>query len=127
VVLAIDAKRKGYGYEVFSHSATRPTGLDAVQWAKDAERRGAGELLVTSIDRDGTKKGYDLELLRRITASVNLPVVASGGAGRLEHFLEAFRDAGCDAALAASLFHYREFTVGQVKDYLGANGVVVRP
>jgi imidazole glycerol-phosphate synthase subunit HisF len=127
VVLAMDAKRTPGGYEVFSHSATRPTRLGAVQWAKKAESLGAGELLVTSIDRDGTKKGFDVDLLRRITKSVNIPVVASGGAGKLEHFLEAFRDAGCDAALAASLFHYRELTVGQVKDYLGANGVVVRP
>lgn len=127
VVLAIDAKRSADGYEVYSHSATRPTGLDALEWASEAERLGAGELLVTSIDRDGTKKGYDLELLRGITSRVNLPVVASGGAGTLGHFLEAFRDAGCDAALAASLFHYGELTVGQVKDYLGANGVVVRP
>jgi len=127
VVLAIDVKRTGDGYEVFSHSATRPTGLKAIEWAKEAERLGAGELLVTSIDRDGTKKGYDVGLLREITSSVNLPVVASGGAGKLEHFLEAFRYAGCDAALAASLFHYGELTVRQVKDYLGANGVVVRP
>ncbi len=127
VVLAIDARRTGEGFEVFSHSATRATGLRAADWAEEAERRGAGELLVTSIDRDGTKRGYDVELLRAITSSVNLPVVASGGAGRLEHFLEAFRDGGCDAALAASLFHFRELTVSQVKDYLGANGVLVRP
>ncbi len=127
VVLAIDVKSTDRGYEVFSHSATRPTGLSAGEWAKRAEGLGAGELLVTSIDRDGTKKGYDVRLLREITASVNIPVVASGGAGKLEHFLEAFRDAGCDAALAASLFHYRELTVGQVKDYLRGKNVVVRP
>ena len=84
-------------------------------------------MLVTSIDRDGTKEGYDLELLRAITSRVNVPVVASGGAGTLKHFLEALREAKCDAALAASLFHYRELTVEQVKDYLGANGVTVRP
>ncbi len=127
VVLAIDAKKTNHGYEVFSHSATRSTGLGAVEWAKRGAELGAGELLVTSIDRDGTKMGYDLGLLGVITSSVNVPVVASGGAGRLEHFLEAFRDAGCDAALAASLFHYGELTVGEVKDYLRANGVVVRP
>ena len=128
VVLAIDVRKTPDGlYEVFSHSATRPTRLMATDWAKKAEELGAGELLVTSIDRDGTKKGYDVELLRKVTSSVNIPVVASGGAGRLEHFLAAFRDAGCDAALAASLFHYRELTVGEVKDYLGENGVVVRP
>ena len=127
VVLAIDARRRGDVYQVFSHSATRSTGLDAVEWAKRGAALGAGELLVTSIDRDGTKKGYDVELLRAVSSSVNVPVVASGGAGMLEHFLEAFRDGGCDAALAASLFHYGELTVGGVKDYLRANGVVVRP
>ncbi|MGA2664071.1 MAG: imidazole glycerol phosphate synthase subunit HisF [Nitrososphaerales archaeon] len=128
VVLAIDArKRRGGGYEVFSHSATRPTGLEAAEWARRGEALGAGELLVTSIDRDGTRRGYDVGLLRAVTSSVNVPVVASGGAGKLAHFLEAFREGGCDAALAASLFHYREMTVGEVKDYLGAHGVLVRP
>jgi len=127
VVVAIDVRKTDGGYEVFSHAATRSTGLRAADWAREAERRGAGELLVTSIDRDGTKRGYDTGLLREITSSVNIPVVASGGAGKLDHFLEVFRDAGCDAALAASLFHYRELTVGQVKDYLMENGVVVRP
>jgi cyclase len=127
VVLAIDAKRTRGGYEVFSRSATKATGLQAVEWAERGAGLGAGELLVTSIDRDGTKRGYDVGLLRAITSAVNVPVVASGGAGTVGHFLEAFRDGGCDAALAASLFHYRELTVGQVKDYLRANGVVVRP
>ncbi|MDA4134825.1 MAG: imidazole glycerol phosphate synthase subunit HisF [Thaumarchaeota archaeon] len=127
VVLAIDVRSTERGYEVFSHSATRATGLMAGEWAKRAEGLGVGELLVTSIDRDGTKRGYDIGLLREITSRVNVPVVASGGAGRLEHFLEAFRDGGCDAALAASLFHYRELTVGQVKDYLRVRNVVVRP
>lgn len=128
VVLAIDAKTSGGGrYEVFSHSATRPASLDAVEWARRAERLGAGELLVTSIDMDGTKMGYDLELLKRITSSVKLPVIASGGAGKLDHFLDAFKKANCDAALAASLFHYGELSVAQVKDYLRGNGVIVRP
>ncbi|MBI2648125.1 MAG: imidazole glycerol phosphate synthase subunit HisF [Thaumarchaeota archaeon] len=128
VVLAIDAKRSKAGrYEVFSHSATRATGLDAVEWARKAERLGAGELLVTSIDRDGTKLGYNLELLGSITRSVRLPVIASGGAGTLSHFVEAFERANCDAALAASLFHYGELSVAQVKDYLRGNGVIVRP
>ena len=128
VVVAIDAKKLGQDgeYEVFSHSGGRVTGLRAVEWAARAEELGAGELLVTSIDRDGTKRGYDLELLGQITDRVNLPVVASGGAGTPEHFLEAFR-VGCDAALAASLFHYGELSVGQVKDYLAARGVVIRP
>lgn len=127
VVVAIDAKKVGPTYEVFSHSGTRRAGIEAVGWAREAERLGAGELLVTSIDRDGTKAGYDTELLGAITSTVNIPVVASGGAGLLKHFLQALRDAHCDAALAASLFHYRELTVGQVKDYLAAEGVLVRP
>jgi imidazole glycerol-phosphate synthase subunit HisF len=127
VVVAIDAKRTGGGYRVFSHSATRAAEVDAVAWAQKAAELGAGELLVTSIDRDGTRAGYDIELLRAITQKVNVPVIASGGAGTLEHFYEALTSGGCDAALAASLFHYRELTVGQVKDYLQAKGVVVRP
>jgi cyclase len=132
IVVAIDARRRketlgsSSNYEVSSHSATRETDLDAVEWAVEAAERGAGELLVTSVDRDGSKAGYDIELLKAVTSSVNIPVVASGGAGSLVHFLQAFRDAGCDAALAASLFHYKELTVGQVKDYLVANGVTVR-
>ena len=127
VVVAIDARKVGKGYEVSSHSATQGTGMDAILWAETAAKKGAGELLVTAIDRDGTKRGYDIPFLRSITSRVNVPVVASGGAGRLEHFLEALQGGGCDAALAASLFHYRELTVGQVKDYLGAHGVAVRP
>jgi imidazole glycerol-phosphate synthase subunit HisF len=126
VVVAIDARKVNGGYEVSSHSATKRTGLDAVVWAVEAAKRGAGELLVTSIDRDGTKRGYDLELLTAITSRVNVPVVASGGAGSPKHFLEVLREADCDAALAASLFHYKELTVKQVKDYLDANGVTVR-
>jgi imidazole glycerol-phosphate synthase subunit HisF len=127
VVVAIDARRTEKGYQVFSHSATKSAGIDAVTWAIKAAELGAGELLVTSIDRDGTKAGYDIQLLRAITQKVRIPVIASGGAGTLKHFLEAFVDGGCDAALAASLFHYRELTVKQVKDYLEANGVVIRP
>ena len=127
VVVAIDSRRMPDGYRVFSHSATKGAQLDAVVWARDVSRRGAGELLLTSIDRDGTRQGYDIALLRSITSSVNVPVVASGGAGKLEHFLSAFTDANCDAALAASLLHYRELSVGQVKDYLRGHGVVVRP
>ncbi len=127
VMVAIDAKRVRDGYQVFSHSATRAAGIDAVAWAQKVAELGAGELLITSIDRDGTKIGYDIGLLRSITQKVRIPVIASGGAGTLKHFLEAFVDGGCDAALAASLFHYRELTVKQVKDYLAANGVVVRP
>ena len=98
-----------------------------MEWAQTAVEKGAGELLVTSIDRDGTRKGYDLELLRGITYRVNVPVIASGGAGDLEDFLAALVDADCDAALAASLFHYRELSIGKVKEYLDAHGVAVRP
>ena len=127
VVVAIDARKVHDEYQVFSHSATKAAEVDVVAWAQKAAELGAGELLVTSIDRDGTKSGYDVALLRSITQKVRIPVVASGGAGTLRHFLEAFVEGGCDAALAASLFHYRELTVKQVKDYLAANGVVVRP
>jgi cyclase len=131
VVVAIDAKRVKSGnverYEIFSHSATRPTNLEAAQWGKKAEELGAGELLVTSIDRDGTKSGYDLELLKQITDAVNIPVIASGGCGALKHFLDAIKKANCDAVLAASLFHYRELSIQQVKDYLSRYGVTVRP
>jgi cyclase len=132
VVVAIDARRvKGGGgpveYEVFSHSATKTAKVDAVEWAHTAASKGAGELLVTSIDRDGTREGYDLELLGGITGRVRVPVIASGGAGKVAHFYDALTRGGCDAVLAASLFHYREVTVGEVKDYLQAKGVVVRP
>jgi imidazole glycerol-phosphate synthase subunit HisF len=127
VVVAIDAKKVGGRYMVFSRSATRATGLEAAEWAELVQDLGAGELLVTSIDRDGTKLGYDIPLLKSITEKVRIPVIASGGAGTLRHFLEGLTEADCDAALAASLFHYRELTVKQVKDYLRANGVVVRP
>lgn len=129
VVVAIDAKRREGvgGYEVYSHSGRRPAGWEAKAWAERAAALGAGELLVTSIDNDGTKRGYDLELLREITNSVKIPVIASGGCGSLEHFFDAFEIAGCDAALAASVFHYREMKVGEVKDYLSSRGVTVRP
>ncbi len=127
VVVAIDAGRNDSGWEIYSHSGTKRTGIDAVNWAKEAEVRGAGELLVTSIDRDGTKLGYDIELLQEITRQVRVPVIASGGCGRLEHFKEALVEGGCDAALAASLFHSGEISIGQVKEYLESVGVIVRP
>ena len=131
VVVAIDAKRikenDRQRFMVFSHSATQPTKLEAGEWARRAEKLGAGELLVTSIDRDGTKNGYDIELLRHITGQVNIPVIASGGCGSLSHFLSAFTETNCDAALVASLFHYEELSIRQVKDYLTKNGVLVRP
>lgn len=126
VVVAIDAKRTGNHWEIFLNGGRTPTGIDAVKWAKQCEEFGAGEILLTSMDRDGTKDGYDIPLTKAITEAVNLPVIASGGAGTLEHFLEVIVEANADAVLAASLFHYGELTIRQVKEYLKANGVEVR-
>jgi cyclase len=111
---------------VFTHGGRKPSDLDAVEWAVEAERRGAGELLVTSMDRDGTKDGYDLELLQAITSRVSIPVIASGGAGTLEHLREGLAHGGADAVLAASIFHFREFTIDQAKEYLHDAGIAVR-
>jgi cyclase len=131
VMVAIDAKRVRHNgiskFKVFSHSGTRQTKNEAAAWAKRIEMLGAGELLVTSIDRDGTKLGYDLELLSEITSAVNLPVIASGGCGELRHFRDVLVGADCDAALAASLFHYRQLSIRDVKEYLTTQGVWVRP
>lgn len=124
-VVAIDAKRAGWGFEVYIRGGREPTGLDAVKWAKRVQELGAGEILLTSIDRDGTKYGYDVELLRAVVSAVSLPVIASGGAGELKHFFEAV-SAGADAVLAASLFHFRVVTVREVKEYLRERGVEVR-
>lgn len=126
VVLAIDAKRKGKKHwEVFIHGGRTPTGLDAVRWAKDAEKRGAGEILLTSMDADGTKAGYDLELTQAISQAVTIPVIASGGAGTKEHFAEAF-DAGASAALAASLFHFKMLKISDLKKYLEKKKIPIR-
>lgn len=128
-VLGLDAKRTGAtpsGWEVFTHGGSRSTGLDAVQWAKRAAGLGAGEILLTSMDRDGTKDGYDVELIREVSRAAGVPVIASGGAGRLEDFAAAFLQGEADAALAASLFHERTLTVGQVKRHLLEQGVQVR-
>ncbi|MFN7105717.1 MAG: imidazole glycerol phosphate synthase subunit HisF [Pyrobaculum sp.] len=125
-VVAIDAKRAGGRFEVYIKAGREATGLDAVWWAREVERLGAGEILLTSIDRDGTKLGYDLDLLEAVTAAVHIPVVASGGAGELRHFLEAVR-AGADAVLAASLFHFGIISVRQIKEFLKRHGVEVRP
>jgi imidazole glycerol-phosphate synthase subunit HisF len=127
VVLAIDAKARpeGEGWEVFVAGGRTPTGLDAVAWAREGVERGAGEILLTSMDRDGTEDGYDLGLTRAVSDAVRVPVIASGGAGRLEHLADALR-AGADAALAASIFHYGQFTVGEAKDALAAAGIPVR-
>ena len=114
------------GWEVYTHGGRTPTGKDAVAWATEAERLGAGEILLTSMDQDGTKDGYDLDLTRAIAQAVRIPVIASGGAGHPEHFYEALTAGGADAALAASLFHFGELTIGDVKRYLQERGVVVR-
>lgn len=128
VVVAIDAKRRedGTGWNIYKNGGRIDTGLDAVQWARKAEQLGAGEILLTSMDCDGTKAGYDLELTRTISDNVSIPVIASGGAGTLEHFREALTEGGADAALAASLFHYKELEIKEVKEYLRENGVSVR-
>ena len=127
VVLAIDAKRKPDGsFTVYINGGRKDMGLDAVEWAKEGERLGAGEILLTSMDCDGTKNGFDIELTRKITEAVNIPVIASGGGGKLEHFYDVFAKTNCDAALAASLFHFRELTINQVKEYLHERGIPVR-
>jgi cyclase len=126
IVIAIDAKRKGEGWEVYTHGGRKPTGIDAVLWAKKMEEMGAGEVLLTSMDRDGTKDGYDIELTKTISEKVGIPVIASGGVGNLEHLYEGLVLGKASAVLAASIFHYREFTIAQVKSYLKEKGVVVR-
>ncbi len=127
VVLAIDAKRKGDAWEVYVKGGREPTGLDAVEWAREGERLGAGEILLTSMDKDGTKAGYDLALTRAVAKAVSIPVIASGGAGTKAHFLEAFQEGLADAALAASVFHFGEIPIPELKRYLAAHGVPVRP
>ncbi|MCL4237917.1 MAG: imidazole glycerol phosphate synthase subunit HisF [Anaerolineae bacterium] len=126
VVVAIDARWNGDFYEVYVSGGRTPTGLEAVAWATEVERRGAGEILLTSMDRDGTQDGYEIALTRAISDAVSIPVIASGGAGALEHFRAALVEGGADAALAASLFHYRQLSVRQVKAYLREQGVPVR-
>src|SRR6267378_3014817 len=126
IVVAIDAKRNAQGWEVYTHGGRRATGLDAVQWAQRMTAAGAGEVLLTSMDRDGTRDGYDLELTRAVSEAVTVPVIASGGAGNLEHFHEALVDGRADAALAASLFHFGIHTIAETKRYLAERGVEVR-
>jgi cyclase len=129
IVVAIDAKRKSGvdgAWEVFTHGGRTPTGRDVVTWAKEVERLGAGEILLTSMDRDGTKAGYDVALTAAVSRAARIPVIASGGAGTVEHFAEALTSGGADAALAASLFHFGELSIGQVKDFLSAKGIAVR-
>jgi cyclase len=126
IVIAIDAKRKGDTWEVFTHGGRVPTGLDALLWAKKMEELGAGEFLLTSMDRDGTKDGYDIELTRTISEQVSIPVIASGGVGTLDHLYEGLALGKASAVLAASIFHYREFSISQVKSFLKQKGVAVR-
>lgn len=127
VVVAIDAKRReDGGWNIYKHGGRLDTGIDAIEWAKKVERLGAGEILLTSMDCDGTKAGYDIELTRAIADAVSIPVIASGGAGTLEHFYDALTEGGADAALAASLFHYKELEIKQLKNYLHQKGVPVR-
>ncbi len=128
VVVAIDARKRadGSGWNIYKNGGRIDAGMDAVEWAMRAERLGAGEILLTSMDCDGTKEGYDVELTRQIAERVSIPVIASGGAGRPEHFYEALTEGKADAVLAASLFHYKELEIGDLKEYLAARGVSVR-
>lgn len=129
IVVAIDAKRVSTDplkWEVFTHGGRKPTGIDAIEWAQEAEARGAGELLVTSMDRDGTKDGYDVALLDRLHSLVSIPVIASGGAGNLEHLRDGFTEGKADAVLAASIFHFREYAISDAKQYLKDAGINIR-
>lgn len=132
IVVAIDAKQVesepdgSTRWEIFTHGGRNPTGLDAVDWASRMEQLGAGELLVTSMDRDGTRKGFDIELMRSITGSTKVPVIASGGVGHLQHLVDGIIEGGTDAVLAASIFHYGEFSIAQAKRYMNENGIETR-
>jgi cyclase len=127
VVCAIDAKRSADGWEVFLHGGRTPTGIDAVAWAKDAVRRGAGEILLTSMDRDGTREGFDLDLTQAIVDAVSVPVIASGGVGSIDDLVEGVAVGRADAVLAASIFHFREHTIADAKERMAAAGIHVRP
>lgn len=129
IVVAIDARRRedGDGWEVFTHGGRTPVGRDALEWAREVADRGAGEILLTSMDADGTKAGYDIELNAAVAEAVPVPVIASGGAGTLDHMVEVLDRGKADAVLAASIFHFGEYTVGQAKEHLAARGIPVRP
>ena len=126
IVVAIDARKSGENWEVYINGGRTPTKIDAVEWAQKVQALGAGEILLTSMDRDGTKEGYDIELTRKISESVSIPLIASGGCGTLEHIFAVLTKGKADAALAASIFHYREISIGEVKSYLKERGVAVR-
>ncbi len=126
IVVAIDARRSGNGWEVFTHGGRRPTGLDVVDWAAKMETLGAGEILLTSMDRDGTKEGFDLALTRAVSERVGIPVIASGGVGNLRHLAEGILEGWADAVLAASIFHFGEYSIRQAKEYLAGCGIEVR-
>jgi cyclase len=127
IVVAIDARRRPEGgWTVYTHGGRNPTDLEAVAWAKKVAALGAGEILLTSMDADGTKEGYDMDLVRSVSEAVSIPVIASGGAGKLEHMADVLQNAGADAVLAASIFHFGEYTVGDVKRFLAERGVPVR-
>lgn len=127
IVVAIDAKRVANHWEVFTHGGRNPSGIDACEWSKRVESYGAGEILLTSMDRDGTKAGYDLELTRTISNAINIPVIASGGVGELQHIYDGLTEGGASAALAASIFHFGEFSIRDCKQFLIRHGVEVRP
>jgi cyclase len=126
IVVAIDAKRGGGGFEVFTHGGRKATGIDAVEWAKRMARYGAGEILLTSMDRDGTKEGFDIELTRAVADAVSIPVIASGGVGNLDHLVEGARDGHAGAVLAASIFHFGTYSIRQAKQHMAAAGLAVR-
>lgn len=126
IVVAVDGKGVGDHWEIFTHGGRNPTGIDAIEWAKRIEELGAGEILLTSMDADGTKDGYDIALTKAVSEAVNIPVIASGGAGTMNHFSDVFEQTGADAALAASVFHYKEMTIQDVKEYLKQQQIEVR-
>ena len=126
IVVAIDAKRKGNKWEIFTHGGRNETGIDAIKFARQMEEYGAGELLVTSMDKDGTQKGYDIDLIKTISEKVNIPVIASGGVGNLDHLAEGITKGKANAVLAASIFHYGKYTLKQAKQYLDSKGIPVR-